>query len=112
VSPYSSGTFVDAEGKAHHLTANEFTLTPGGDWTSAASKATYPLTWHLEVPSLGITLSETTKLKTQELFSPHSISPGYWEGAVDYQGAERGAIIRGRGYLEMTGYLAPLRLGH
>jgi predicted secreted hydrolase len=112
VSPYSSGTLVDAEGKPHHLTASDFKLTPGGKWTSPASRATYPLAWQIEVPSQGIALSETTRLNQQELYTPKSVSPGYWEGAVDYNGTEHGKPVKGVGYLEMTGYLAPLRLGH
>jgi predicted secreted hydrolase len=112
VSPYSSGTFVDAQGQAHHLAASDFRLSPGGSWKSPASKASYPLGWKIEIPLQGIELSEVTHLKQQELYTPHSVSPGYWEGAVDYAGTERGKAVKGVGYLEMTGYLAPLRLGH
>jgi predicted secreted hydrolase len=112
VSPYSSGTFVDAKGNARHLSSADFTLTPGGNWRSPNSKATYPLAWHLEVPSLGLKLDEKTELRQQELYTPSSVSPGYWEGAVSYAGEEQGKVITGRGYLEMTGYLEPLRLGH
>jgi len=112
VSPYSSGTFVDARGQAQHLTAADFRLSPGGDWVSAASGARYPLSWKIDVPGLGIALTEVTRLPAQELYTPHSVSPGYWEGAVDYAGTERGKGVTGVGYLEMTGYLAPLRLGH
>lgn len=112
VSPYSSGTFIDAQSQSHHLSANDFRLTRGGDWTSPDSKATYPLTWNIEIPSLAINLVEHTRLKQQELYTPNSISPGYWEGAVDYTGTERNKPLKGWGYLEMTGYLEPLRLGH
>jgi predicted secreted hydrolase len=112
VSPYSSGTLVNGQGQPHHLTDKDFTLTPGGNWTSPISRATYPLAWKLEVPSQGISLTETTRVKQQELFTPNSVSPGYWEGAVDYAGTAHNQPIRGVGYLEMTGYLAPLHLGH
>jgi predicted secreted hydrolase len=107
VSPYSSGTLVDAAGKPHHLTASDFTLTPGGNWTSPASKATYPLVWHLEIPSENITLTETTSLKPQELYTRNSVSPSYWEGAVDYTGKAHNKPVKGKGYLELTGYAAP-----
>jgi predicted secreted hydrolase len=112
VSAYSSGTFVDAQGQAHHLTAGDFKLTPGGAWTSPLSKATYPLEWCLEMPSIGLALTEKTALKDQELYAKDSVSPGYWEGAVEYNGTEQGSAVKGVGYLEMTGYLEPLRLGH
>jgi len=112
VSPYSSGTFIDAKGEAHHLTAQDFTLRPGASWTSPTSRAKYPTSWSLEIPSEGINLSEKTRLQSQELYTPNSISPGYWEGAVDYNGTAHNKPIKGVGYLEMTGYLAPLHLGH
>ena len=112
VSPYSSGTFVDAKGQAHHLAAGDFTLKPGGNWKSPSSLATYPLEWRLEVPSLGLNLNEKADLKDQELYTRDSVSPGYWEGAVEYDGTEQGTATKGVGYLEMTGYLEPLLLGH
>jgi predicted secreted hydrolase len=112
VSPYSSGTFIDAQGQARHLTAQDFKLTPGDNWNSPASKATYPIAWSIEIQSLDIKLAANTRLKQQEIYTPNSVSPGYWEGAVEYTGTEHGKLIKGRGYLEMTGYLAPLRLGH
>ena len=31
----------------------------------------------------------------------------YWEGAVEVQGTRAGRPVRGRGYLEMTGYAGP-----
>jgi predicted secreted hydrolase len=112
VSPYSSGTLVDALGKPHHLVAGDFKLTPGGKWTSPDSKASYPVEWKLEIPSLGVVLSETTHLRQQEIYTAKSVSPGYWEGAVEYAGEAHGKPVKGVGYLEMTGYLTPLRLGH
>jgi predicted secreted hydrolase len=113
VSPYSSGTFVDAKGNARHLKSSEFTLSPSGLWESQQSKGKYPLEWKISVPSLDISLRETTRLKNQELYVAGStVSPAYWEGAVEYQGQAHGRDVGGSGYLEMTGYAAPLRFGH
>jgi predicted secreted hydrolase len=33
----------------------------------------------------------------------------YWEGAVEIEGTRDGGAIKGRGYLELTGYAGPLR---
>jgi predicted secreted hydrolase len=33
----------------------------------------------------------------------------YWEGAVHVHGERDGAPVAGRGYVELTGYAAPLR---
>ncbi len=103
-SPYSSGTYVDAKGIAHFLSAGQFTVSPIDVWRSSLSGATYPIRWKITVPSLNLDLTETTALKNQELFSSSGITPTYWEGAVTYAGKSNGQPIRGAGYLEMTGY--------
>jgi predicted secreted hydrolase len=106
ISPYSSGTFVDSSGAAHNLTANETILTPGRLWRK------YPVEWQIVIPSLGLQLTEKTTLDNQELSTPSSPSPSYWEGAVTYSGTIHRRPIQGIGYLEMTGYAEPIRLGH
>lgn len=107
ISTYSSGTYVEANGTAHHLTADQFTLTPGRLWHH------YPVEWKLAIPSLDLQLTEETPLDNQELApTPGSPSPSYWEGAVTYRGSIHKQPTQGRGYLEMTGYTEPVRLGH
>lgn len=108
---FSSGTFIDEKGAAHFLDADAFRLTPGQTWRSSKTNAAYPVAWHISVPSLGIELSESTALPSQELASKDTVSPTYWEGSVDYRGTLRGQPINGRGYLEMTGYGSRMRLG-
>ena len=110
LSAYSSGTLIGKDGKAHHLNAGDFTLTPSRNWTSSISKANYPLAWKITVPSAGIELTESTRLDEQELYTEKSVSPGYWEGAVNYAGTAYGKPVKGVGYLEMTGYQAPFRI--
>ncbi len=107
-SPYSSGTYVDSDGKAHFLSASQFSLSAGVVWQSAASGARYPLVWKISVPSLNLELSEEAALKNQELFSQDRVSPTYWEGAVSYAGRIHSQPVKGVGYLEMTGYAQSL----
>src|SRR3974390_1617951 len=84
VDPYSSGTYVDRDGKAMHLSATDFRLEPGSEiWKSAASGAQYPVAWNVEIPRLGLTLPVRTKLEKQEITGRSQASPCYWEGAVD-----------------------------
>jgi predicted secreted hydrolase len=92
IDPFSSGTYIDADGKAHHLRRNDFTLQPVSTWQK------YPVAWRLEIPSLKISLTCRAVLENQRLRSKGS-GPSYWEGAVDYSGSHKGV-----GYLEMTGY--------
>ncbi len=110
VDPYSSGAYIDSQGQAHFLHAGDFSLTPGETWQSPHSKADYPISWQIRVPSLQLDLSERTELKDQELWSQEGSSPSYWEGAVTYQGTLRDHPIDGVGYLEMTGYREAIRL--
>ena len=106
ISPYSSGTYVDSSGAAHHLTANQVILKPGRLWRK------YPVDWQIAIPSLGLQLTEQTALDNQELSASSGPSPTYWEGAVTYTGTIHQKPIQGVGYLEMTGYSEPIRLGH
>lgn len=101
---FSSGTYVDAQGRAHFLSASDFSLSPREIWHSAASGARYPIAWTISIPCLQLDLSEQTELRNQELFAKDSVTPTYWEGAVLYQGRIHSQPIEGVGYLEMTGY--------
>jgi predicted secreted hydrolase len=105
IDPFSAGTFVDAQGRSHYLRATDFQLTPAGEtWSSPATHATYPIAWDVRVPSLGIALKASTELPSQELTSHAKLFPSYWEGAIELNGTRNATSIRGRGYLEMTGY--------
>jgi len=115
IDPFSAGTFVDAQGRAHHLRANDFELEPAdsaqvrGTWTSPETHAIYTVQWKIRVPSLGITLGASTPLPSQELTSNSKFVPNYWEGAILLAGSKNSTALRGSGYLEMTGYNPPLR---
>ena len=99
IDPYSSGTYIDREGRAHHLTRAEFSLTPGAQWKSPKTGAAYPVRWKIQVPAFGVSLEASVQLNQQELISTDNGGPTYWEGAVTYSGSSNGV-----GYLEMTGY--------
>lgn len=107
LDPHSSGTLVDAEGRTRHLTAADFTLRPAGRTYRAPSGATYPIAWTIAIPREQLTLNVTTPLENQELVT-EGAGIAYWEGVVDVGGTSRGAPVRGRGYLEMTGYRGSL----
>ena len=110
--PFSSGTYVDAQGKSVHLKATDFRLIPAGEtWTSDITGAKYPVAWSMEIPKLGLKLTATTRLKSQELAGGSKIAPSYWEGAIGIEGTRGGVAIRGVGYLEMTGYARPFEIG-
>jgi predicted secreted hydrolase len=104
---HSAGTYVGADGEAMHLSAEDFTMTPGAVWSSPGTGGNYPLTWRVVVPRLSLEFLVTTPLQSQEIVPTNGRGPAYWEGAVDVEGEG----VRGVGYLEMTGYAGRLRLG-
>lgn len=102
IDSYSSGTWIDRNGRARHLRSEDFTLQPVEYWVSPKSKARYPVKWRIQIPSLKIDLDCQAAIADQELSSRQTT---YWEGAVTYSGSAKGV-----GYLEMTGYDRPVRL--
>jgi predicted secreted hydrolase len=74
-------------------------------WQSPRTMATYPVAQRIWVADRSF---ETHPLMNdQELDSRASVGAVYWEGASElFEGGRR----VGRGYLEMTGYVAPLRI--
>ena len=105
VDPYSSGSYIDAQGKCVFLSLNDFTMTPVDQtWTSRQTRGVYPIRWHVEIRELELDLDISTPLPDQELSG--RVGPSYWEGAIDAKGRRGGNALRGSGYLEMTGYAA------
>jgi predicted secreted hydrolase len=109
MDPFSSGTFVDAQAHTTHLRAGDFTIEPSGQtWKSPSSGAVYPVSWKIQIPRLAILLEAKTQLPSQELSSPSRLAPTYWEGAITLTGSRDARLVTGVGYLELTGYDAPL----
>ena len=78
-------------------------------WTSRETRGRYPIEWTVRVPTLGLEAAVSTKLAKQEIVGNGSLSPSYWEGAIDAIGLKQGDSLFASGYLEMTGYAgAPL----
>ena len=105
IDPFSSGTYVAADGKTKHLKRDDFELQPLEYWKSPKTGARYPVRWRIAVPALAIALECQAAIPEQELLPEQKGSPVYWEGAVTYRGSSRGV-----GYLEMTGYDKPVKL--
>jgi predicted secreted hydrolase len=104
--PFSSGTLVRAGGGQRHLRSGDFTMTPGEKWRSAATGGEYPVEWVLEVPSERLKLTVRAEFPEQEL----ALTPvAYWEGMIGARGEAAGREVTAEGYLEMTGYAAPLQ---
>ena len=102
--PYSSGTLVDANGRARHLKLADFAIRATKTWRSPHSGATYPVRWTLTLPREGLSLDVSPALNDQELQTTRSSGVTYWEGACDVAGTQNGRPLRGQAYVELTGY--------
>jgi predicted secreted hydrolase len=88
------------------LTSADFQMTPTTLWQSEKTKARYPIGWRIVVPREQLAFTLRPVMPNQELALDPLI---YWEGAFDLDGTRSGQPLRGHGYLELTGYAAPLQ---
>jgi predicted secreted hydrolase len=84
----------------------EVIFKPLRTWRSPTSRASYPVEWMVRTPADFYTVKAV--LDNQELDSSNSTGAIYWEGLCEVFDSNNRLV--GRGYLEMTGYAAPLRL--
>ena len=93
-------------GVPHIFSLGEVVFSPQRFWTSATTKARYPVEWIVRTPA--DFYSVRAVIDNQELNSSVTTGVIYWEGLSDLFDSNKRLV--GRGYLEMTGYAKPLRL--
>ncbi|MDT5296072.1 MAG: hypothetical protein QOJ76_2952 [Acidobacteriota bacterium] len=103
-SPFSSGTFIDADGRRAHLAREDFALEATEHWRSPHTGATYPSGWRLRVPRVGVDVTIKPVLKDQELDTRGTTMIVYWEGACAVEGRRGASDVDGRAYVELVGY--------
>jgi len=103
---WGGGSFRTRDGALRIFNNDEVRFEPVKAWTSPRTQAAYPTQWRVQTPSGSFEVRAL--LDDQELDSRGSTGGVYWEGVSDLLDAQGRRI--GRGYLEMTGYAAPLRL--
>jgi predicted secreted hydrolase len=101
---WAGGSFRAAAGALLNFAAADLSFRPGRRWSSPASKASYPVEWSIDTPAGRFEVK--AMLDDQELDSRASTGTIYWEGIAQLFDASGRKI--GRGYLELTGYAAPL----
>ena len=102
---WAHATWRDASGKITHYSQDQVSFTPQKRWRSPRTHAEYPVATLI---STGPDQWLVSPLQPdQELDARRSSGAVYWEGAVTVQRDGRPA---GRGYLEMTGYVRPMKL--
>ena len=100
---FARAAWRDAGGRLRQFAAGEIGFTPVRNWSSPRSGASYPV--EIEIRLGELTLRTAPVLDDQELSTRRPAPVVYWEGLVHVEGG-----LRGRGYLEMTGYAAHLQL--
>lgn len=85
-----SASFVSPAGKAAH--PQQFTVTPLAPMIRpAGATGTYPLGWHVVVPSAH--LDVTLKARARNQFIANQFIPGFWEGAAAITSGAPGSCI-------------------
>ena len=103
---WAGGSYRASGAAGASFAPTQVQMTPGRRWRSPGSNAAYPVQWQLDTPAGRHTVHAL--MDAQELDSRASTGTIYWEGLSELLDV-RGQRI-GLGYLEMTGYAAPLRL--
>ncbi|OGL61866.1 MAG: hypothetical protein A3I72_11265 [Candidatus Tectomicrobia bacterium RIFCSPLOWO2_02_FULL_70_19] len=106
IDPQSSGTVVDADGRARHLPRDAFRFEPAGTWKSPVTGAVYPMGWRVRVSGEGIELEVRPLAEDQELSTEGSTRVIYWEGGVEAKGRWGAESVTGVGFAELVGYAA------
>jgi predicted secreted hydrolase len=102
---WSHASLCDGSGRITHYAQEQVRFTPVRIWRSPRTQASYPVEMQIEAGNMKWTLVPLQD--DQELDSRQSTGSVYWEGAVK---AMRDGAAAGRGYLELTGYVKPLKL--
>jgi len=94
------GTWIGADGSNLPLDRDAIVVDTNEYWDSPHSGARYPAGWTLRWPARELSLELEPLIADQEM----NLSFRYWEGAVRAQGSIGTRPVRGRGYVELTGY--------
>ena len=103
---WAGGSFRSANGVRSVFSPADVRFTPQRLWSSPASQGRYPVQWRVETPAGHYTVQAA--IDNQELDGSSSTGAIYWEGLSTLTNAQ--GALAGRGYLEMTGYAAALKL--
>lgn len=102
---WAHATLRDGAGRLSQYGPDQVGFAPQVHWKSPRTGATYPVAATITTGTLRWQLKPLQP--DQELDSRRSTGAVYWEGAVT---VERDGRPLGRGYLELTGYLDPMKL--
>jgi predicted secreted hydrolase len=102
---WAHATLRDGAGRVTQYGPDQVAFTPQTRWKSPRTGASYPVAATIATGAMRWQLKPLQP--DQELDSRRSTGAVYWEGAVT---VERDGRRLGRGYLELTGYVDPMKL--
>lgn len=102
---WAGATYRDRAGTRTVYSPDQLELAPKRLWQSPRTGATYPVAWRVRIGAIHLTLEPV--MNDQESDTRATVGAVYWEGAV--RAFASGQPV-GHGYLELTGYVQPLRL--
>jgi predicted secreted hydrolase len=108
ITRHSSVTLRGPGGKVQYIPASEWSMEPLDHWKSPETGGRYPVKWRLSIDDPDVSLVVDRWFNAQEMVLEGALNRPYWEGMVFAEGRFRGEPVSGDGYLEMTGYMAPL----
>lgn len=103
---WDGGAFRTNRGQLTIARRGETEFQPLRWWTSPLTNVRYPVEWRVRTPAQVYRVRAV--VDNQELDSRGSTGAIYWEGLSDLFDSQGRRV--GRGYLEMTGYAARLRM--
>ena len=108
VTPQSSGSLVEPDGRVRYLARSDFAIDHTATWKSPHTGGVSPSAWRVRVPAAKIDLTIAPTVADQELAGT-TTGVSYWEGAVDIRDAFARKLL-GVGYVEMTGYAGAISI--
>jgi len=108
ITPQSSGSLIERDGRVTYLSHADFVTESTGSWKSPHTGGTYPSGWRVRVARANVDLVLAPTVLDQELANTAG-GVSYWEGSVDVRDARTQRAL-GVGYVELTGYAGAISL--
>ena len=102
---WAGAAYRDRQGAQRVLAPADVEFAARGRWRSPRTGIEYPVSFRVRAGDVAVVLEPL--FADQELDARAGVGTVYWEGAVR---ATIDGRVAGRGYLELTGYGAPLRI--
>ncbi len=99
-APRSSCVLIGDAGEARPIEGQGLRLDALGSWTSSVDGTRYPAGWRLVAAQPQLDLRLDPVIDDQEAL----LSLRTWAGAVRAEGLSDGVSVRGRGFVELSGY--------